>query len=512
MQRIAQDWLVLQLTHNNGAALGITTGLQFLPMLLFGLWGGSFGDRFRKRRVLMVTATLMGCLSAVLGVLTVVGLVQVWEVLTIAFLMGMVTVVDNPTRQTFVPEMVGRESLTNAVSLNSATFNLARIAGPALAGVLIVAIGTGPLFFVNAVSFVGPILALGLMRARELRPVPRVPRERGQIRQGLEYVRHRPELILPMVVIAFVATFGMNLQVTTALFATDVFHGGAGTYGLLTTAVAVGSVAGALFSATRGRPSRRLLVGAALGFGALEATAAVMPTYPTFLLLLIPIGLASLVIITLANSTVQLERYRPDAGPGDVAVSAAIDGRSTHRGAVRWLGGRHAGSALVAAVRRLDLGLGDAVRGGPVLPVARSAAALAACAVSAGVGSGRPTPGPGGLVGRARVTAQRGRPAPDLVNGLKAGPMRSHVCRPAEIRKTPPASGAIQTASAGAAHQSARPDVVREDNGYRVRPEKAAGQSWRQPATFMLGLAAGLPPDSASGSADRRPGARRGGG
>ena len=306
MQRIAQDWLVLQLTHNNGAALGITTGLQFLPMLLFGLWGGSFGDRFRKRRVLMVTATLMGCLSAVLGVLTVVGLVQVWEVLTIAFLMGMVTVVDNPTRQTFVPEMVGRESLTNAVSLNSANFNLARIAGPALAGVLIVAIGTGPLFFVNAVSFVGPILALGLMRARELRPVSRVPRERGQIRQGLEYVRHRPELILPMVVIAFVATFGMNLQVTTALFATDVFHGGAGTYGLLTTAVAVGSVAGALFSATRGRPSRRLLVGAALGFGALEATAAVMPTYPTFLLLLIPIGLASLVIITLANSTVEL--------------------------------------------------------------------------------------------------------------------------------------------------------------------------------------------------------------
>ena len=306
MQRIAQDWLVLQLTHNNGAALGITTGLQFLPMLLFGLWGGSFGDRFHKRRVLMVTATLMGCLSAVLGVLTAIGLVQVWEVLTIAFLMGMVTVVDNPTRQTFVPEMVGRESLTNAVSLNSATFNLARIAGPALAGVLIVAIGTGPLFFVNAVSFVGPILALGLMRARELRPVQRVPRERGQIRQGLEYVRHRPELILPMVVIAFVATFGMNLQVTTALFATDVFHRGAGTYGLLTTAVAVGSVAGALFSATRRRPSRRLLVGAALGFGVLEATAAVMPTYPTFLLLLIPIGLASLVIITLANSTVQL--------------------------------------------------------------------------------------------------------------------------------------------------------------------------------------------------------------
>ncbi len=306
MQRIAQDWLVLQLTHNNGAALGITTGLQFLPILLFGLWGGSLGDRFPKRRVLIVTAAVTGCLAAILGVLDLSGRVQIWEVFALAFALGTVVVVDNPTRQTFVVEMVGRKLLTNAVSLNSASFNLARIAGPALAGALIVVIGTGPLFFVNAISFVGPIVALLMMRPSELQRVEPVKRERGQILQGLRYVRDRPELILPMMVIAFVATFGMNLQITTALFATNVFHRGAGTYGLLTTAVAVGSVAGALLSASRARPTRRMLVAAALGFGLLALIAGVMPSYVTFLVALIPIGLASLVLITVANSTVQL--------------------------------------------------------------------------------------------------------------------------------------------------------------------------------------------------------------
>lgn len=306
VQRIAQDWLVLQLTHNNGAALGITTGLQFLPILLFGLWGGALGDRFPKRRVLLVTQVLTGGLAAVLGVLAVTGLVRIWEVFVVAFALGAVVVVDNPTRQTFVVEMVGRKLLSNAVSLNSACFNLARIAGPAVAGALIVAIGTGPLFFVNAISFAGPIVALLMMRNSELQPAAHVPRERGQILQGLRYVRERPELILPMVVIGFVATFGMNLQVTTALFATNVFHRGAGTYGLLTAAVAVGSVAGALLSATRATPTRRLLVASALGFGVLELVAGVMPTYESFLIALVPIGLASLLLITVANSTVQL--------------------------------------------------------------------------------------------------------------------------------------------------------------------------------------------------------------
>lgn len=256
--------------------------------------------------MLVVTAALSGTLAAVLGILTVTGMVRIWEVFALAFALGTVVVVDNPTRQTFVMEMVGRKLLTNAVSLNSACFNLARIAGPAVAGVLIVVIGTGPLFFVNAISFVGPIVVLLLMRASELHPVEPVKRERGAVLQGLRYVRERPELILPMTVIAFVATFGMNLQVTTALFATNVFHRGAGTYGLLTTAVAVGSVAGALLSASRARPTRRMLVGAALGFGVLELVAGVMPSYETFLVALIPIGLASLVLITVANSTVQL--------------------------------------------------------------------------------------------------------------------------------------------------------------------------------------------------------------
>ena len=307
VQRIAQDWLVLQLTHNNGTALGVATALQFLPMLLFGLWGSVFSDRFSKRRVLLVTKFGMGLLAALLGTLVVSGAVRVWQVFVIAFLLGMVTLFDNPTRQTFAVEMVGKDSLANAIGLNSATFNLARMVGPAVAGGLITVIGTGPLFFVNAVSYIGSIVTLLAIRERDLRPVARAPRARRQIRNGLRYVLGRPELILPMAVIAFVATFGMNNQIVTALFATRVFGRGAGSYGLLTTAVAVGSLAGALLAASRHRPSRGLLVGAALGLGVVETLGSLMPTYLLFMAVLVPIGLASMLLMTTANTLVQLD-------------------------------------------------------------------------------------------------------------------------------------------------------------------------------------------------------------
>ncbi|HEX4214184.1 MAG TPA: MFS transporter [Candidatus Dormibacteraeota bacterium] len=306
VQRVAQDWLVLQLTHHNGAALGITTGLQFLPVLLGGLWGGVITDRYNKRRLLMCTQVLFGLVALLLGVLTVTGLVQVWYVYILAFATGAVTIFDNPSRQIFVVEMVGPDDVSNAVGLNSASFNLARIAGPAVAGFLIAIIGTGPLFFFNAASYLAVIASLIAMRESELQVQPRIARARGQLVAGLRYVVAKPELLLPLIMVAFIGTFGLNFQILTALFATNVFHRGASSYGLLTSAVAAGSLIGALYSARRSRPTTLVLVGAGIVFGVLEIVCGLMPTYLAFAVLLVPTGLAALVISTSANSTVQL--------------------------------------------------------------------------------------------------------------------------------------------------------------------------------------------------------------
>src|ERR1022692_444098 len=199
MQRVAQDWLILELTHNNGTALGITAGLQFLPLLLFSLWGGMIADRYPKRRVLMVTQAMMGALALILGVLAATGVVRIWEVYLLAFGLGLATVVDNPTRQSFVVEMVGRDELRNAIALNSAVFNLARITGPAVAGLVISLVGTSTAFFVNAASYLAVLASLRLMRQSALHPSDRVARAKGQLRAGLTYVRTRPDLLMTMV-------------------------------------------------------------------------------------------------------------------------------------------------------------------------------------------------------------------------------------------------------------------------------------------------------------------------
>jgi MFS family permease len=306
MQRVAQDWLVLDLTHGSGTALGITTGLQFLPMLLFSLWGGAIADRYSKRRVLMVTQAVMGSLALILGVLALTGAVKIWHVYALAFALGLVTVVDNPTRQTFVVEMVGRSDMPNAIALNSASFNLGRITGPAVAGLVISAVGTPVTFVINAVSFGAVLTGLKLMRSAELRPSPPVPREKGQLLEGLRYVRSRPRLWMPMVLIFFVATFGMNFQVTNALMSRGVFHTGAGAFGLASTAFAIGALGGSLLAAARRKPGLRLLFITAFGFGMLEAVAGLMPTYWSFLALLVPTGLILLTFNTAANTTTQL--------------------------------------------------------------------------------------------------------------------------------------------------------------------------------------------------------------
>jgi MFS family permease len=306
MQRVAQDWLVLNLTHGSGVALGITTGLQFLPLLLFGLWGGVIADRYDKRRVLMVTQASMGSLAVLLGALVLGGVVQVWHVYVLAFALGLATVVDNPTRQTFVVEMVGRADLPNAIALNSAIFNSARILGPAVAGVAIALLGTGPVFLVNAASYAAVLTGLALMRESELLRGEPVARAKGQLRAGLRYVRRRRELVMVLVLVGFVAAFGMNFQLTTALMARGVFHTGASAFGLASTMLAVGALTGSLLAARRARPPRHLLPVAALAFGLLEIVTGLMPTYGSFIAMLVPTGVALLTFNTAANTTMQL--------------------------------------------------------------------------------------------------------------------------------------------------------------------------------------------------------------
>ncbi len=306
MQRTAQDWLVLELTHGSGAALGIAAGLQFLPLLLFSLWGGAIADRFPKRRVLLLTQSLMGALALILCVLAGTGTVRLWQVYLLAFALGLVTVVDNPTRQTFVTEMVGQRDMANAIALNSAIFNLARIAGPAVAGVVISLVGTAAAFGVNAASYGAVITGLLLMRTGDLNPVKRAARAKGQLREALSYLKGEPRIWLPMTMLFFVATFGMNFQVTTALMSRGAFHTGAGAFGLASTAYAAGALGGALLAARRRRPSVRLQVVVALAFGVLEALSGLMPTYWSFLFLLIPTGLAVVMYTTAANSATQL--------------------------------------------------------------------------------------------------------------------------------------------------------------------------------------------------------------
>ncbi|PSJ24626.1 MFS transporter [Streptosporangium nondiastaticum] len=337
MQRIAQDWLVLSLTGSS-AAVGITTALQFLPMLFLGLYGGVLADRYPKRRLLLLTQAAMGLTGLALAVLTLSGHVQVWHVYLTAFVLGLVTVVDNPARQAFVVEMVGPADLRNAVSLNSANFQSARLVGPAVAGVLITAVGSGWAFLLNGLSFVAPITGLLLMRTAELHRVDRAPRGKGQLREGLRYVAGRPDLVWPIVLVGFIGTFGFNFPIWLTAFVNDVYHAGAGTYGLLNTLMAGGSLVGALLAARRGSSRLRLLVGAALLFGLLEITAALAPSFWLFAALLVPIGMFGLTINVTANSSVQL------------GTDPAMRGRVMSLFMMVFMGGTPVGAPLVGWV------------------------------------------------------------------------------------------------------------------------------------------------------------------
>jgi MFS family permease len=309
MQRIGQDWLVLQLSGGSGVALGLVTALQFGPTLLLGPYGGVLADRSDKRRLLVCSQALMGLLALVLAVLVATGAVVLWHVLALAAGLGSVSAIDAPARQAFVSEMVGRDLLPNAVGLNSAIFNGARLIGPAIAGLLIGASGgdTAPAFAVNAASFAVTIGALLAMRPGELRRSDPVARARGQLRAGLAYTWGRADLRLAMVLAFVIGTFGFNFQVTIALMAREVLGLGAEGFGLLSTAFAVGSLTGALVSTRRtARPRQRFLLVSAAVFGLLTVACGLVPGTWPFALLLVPTGAAALLFSVANNSFVQL--------------------------------------------------------------------------------------------------------------------------------------------------------------------------------------------------------------
>jgi len=310
MQRVAQDWLILVLT-GSGAALGLLTGLQMLPSLLFSPLAGVVADRFPKQQVLKVTQLAMAIPAGLLGVLAITGTVQAWHVYVIAFVFGVGAAFDAPARQSFVAEMVGQDELSNAVGLNSASFNTARMIGPALAGLLIAWLGsgaeaTGWVILLNAFSYLAVIASLTALDVRRLRPAPVSRQGRGAVREGVRYVRSRPDLVLLLTCVFFVGTFGMNFQMTSALMATEVYGKGAGEYGVLGSILAIGSLTGALLAARRTRPRLVFVVVAGLTFGIAEVVAGLMPSYLTFALVLPLLGLASLTMVTSANGLIQL--------------------------------------------------------------------------------------------------------------------------------------------------------------------------------------------------------------
>ncbi len=339
MGRVGQDWLVLtQLTDHSASALGLVTGLQFLPMLLLAPWSGMIVDRFAKRRIVVVTQSVLAVTALLLAVLVLTGTVTLWHVYTLAFVQGVTTALDVPARQTFVGEMVPPDLLSNAVALNSASFNAGRLVGPAVAGLLIAAFGTGIAMLLNGLSFLPVVASLLVLRGAELRPAP-VARGKGRIREGLAYVRGRPDLKLVMALIFVLGTFGMNFQITMALMATTVFDKGPGEFGLLGSIMAVGSLAGALYAARRERPRLRVLLLALAGFTVSTLLAALAPTYWTFAAALVPCGLTALTAMTTANALVQLS-VDPSVRGRVMALYMAIFWGGTPLGAplIGWLG------------------------------------------------------------------------------------------------------------------------------------------------------------------------------
>ncbi|MFM0729990.1 MFS transporter [Paraburkholderia sediminicola] len=361
MQRTAQDWLVLtELTHHNATSVGIVMSLQFGPQLLLLPLTGYAADHFDRRKLLFVTQAAMGTLALGLGLLTVTGLVQLWQVYVFAGLLGCVTAFDSPARQTFVSDLVGEADLSNAVALNSTSFNAARMIGPAVAGLLIASVGTGWVFLINGLSFVAVLGSLRMLRISELNVKPRATRTRGSFVEGFKYVWTRPDLKAALLMMFLIGTFGLNFPIFISTMSVTAFHAGASQYGVLSSTMAIGSVTGALLSARRAKPRMALLLGAAAVFGVGCTVASLMPNYVLFGLALVVVGVATQTFNTSTNSLVQISTEPAMRGRviaillaialGGTPLGAPVVGWIADRFGPRWALGVGAASGFAAAV------------------------------------------------------------------------------------------------------------------------------------------------------------------
>jgi MFS family permease len=352
MQRIAQDWLVLQLT-GSVAEVGITVACQFAPMLFFGLLGGVLVDRYPKRTLMMLTQASFAILSAILAALTLTGVVQAWHIWAIAFVVGIVTVIDNPARQTFVSELVGREHLKNAISVNSSVFQLGGMIGPALSGALLVAVGAGWSFGINAIACAAVVVTLGFLTVSELQTAPPTPPGKGQMVEGLRYAAAKPTIIVPVILVAFFSVFALTMPVLLSAFASKVFDVGAGGYGLFNSMVAVGALTGALLSTRRAVVRLRTIVTGVLSTGVLLVLAGSIPTIAPFAIVLVAVGMSQLLFQTASNSLVQM------------SANVAIRGRVMSLYVMVLLGGQAIGGPLMGQiVDRFGAHVGMVVAGG----------------------------------------------------------------------------------------------------------------------------------------------------
>ena len=364
IQSVAQMWLVYELT-GSGVALGVVTALQFTPVLVAGMWGGIVADRFDKRKILIATQAAAALLAALLGTLTALGMIELWMIYVLAFALGTVSVIEVPTRQSFVVEMVGEDQLSNAVGLNSTVFTSARVIGPAIAGLLIAGVGIAWCFLINAVSFAAVIVSITKMDPAALHRGEPVERAKGQLREGLRYVWNTPILRTSLLMMAIIGTISFNFRILLPVMAEREFGGGAGTFGLLTALMGVGTVLGALFAASRSRPTRKTLIYSAIAYGVLIVIAGLAPTLTLEMIALVPMGAAGIAFVVTANSTLQLNAKESMRGRVMALYSVVFLG-STPIGSpiVGWIGetfGVRAGffisgfACLLAAAYAIDV-------------------------------------------------------------------------------------------------------------------------------------------------------------
>jgi MFS family permease len=373
MQRVAQDWLVLEIT-DSGTALGLSVAAQFIPVLLLGSYGGLLVDRLDRRRTVMATQALSGLLAVGLATIAILGVVQLWAILALGLGLGLVTVLDVPARQAFVASMVEPADYANAQALASTVNNAGRLIGPAVAGLLIAGIGVGFAFVVNAASFVAVLISLAVLNVRQLIPSPRIPREKGQIRAGLSYLWGSNQLRTTIILVAVVAVFGQNFRVVLPLAATQLYHGDAGTYGWLTSAIGLGALLGAVVSASIEIPTAWTLLVTTVAFGAANVVGAFSRTIAVALLVMVGIGVTNIIFNTIARSVLLLNSA-PEMHGRMMAIHGQVFLGSTPIGGplVGWLcelwGARAgfiiAGSTALLAVAFLGLSAFKSRRTGP---------------------------------------------------------------------------------------------------------------------------------------------------